>query len=137
MFDLKEQIGEHKWINNYEEMTAMFCYVMNQLTWDFDHDPSQVCDDGTHIHYSKVKECIKFLQEVFVREVTTAESLLLVDSNIDMVEVMTTLEIILGMGGSNAITEFIQYDKWELFLTGLLKQFKDNGQYLTVVNLQS
>jgi hypothetical protein len=35
MFDLKQKIEPEEWLNNYTEITSMYCYVFNAFTWDF------------------------------------------------------------------------------------------------------
>jgi len=29
LFDLKQQIGEEAWLESYDEMTSMYCYVIS------------------------------------------------------------------------------------------------------------
>ena len=35
MFDIKARMEPEKWLNNYTELTSMYCYVFNSFTWDF------------------------------------------------------------------------------------------------------
>ena len=46
MFDLQREIGEERWLESYSEMTGNYCYVFNQITWDFDYTCNQMSDDG-------------------------------------------------------------------------------------------
>jgi hypothetical protein len=70
MFDLKMQMGDTRWYDNYCELTGMFCYVFSQLTWEFDYAMSQIDETtGEHNYYRRLKPCLPFLQDVLLLEI--------------------------------------------------------------------
>lgn len=71
--------------------------------------------------YHKVKECIPFLMDVLYRGFTTYETMLVLEWSIDITEVLTALEIIIGMGSQQAVAFFLAHPRSDIVLQGLVK----------------
>lgn len=50
-----------------------------------------------------------------------------------MTEVLTTLDIIVGMGSQKGISDFMSFKQIDFLLKGLLKMMQDFGQAVTVI----
>jgi hypothetical protein len=71
MFEVKRMIGQETWNLNYDELTAMYVYVLNQVTWDYDFSNF---DGEEHTNYASLSEVIPFLQDVLLHEISTCNS---------------------------------------------------------------
>lgn len=106
MFDIKARMEPEKWLNNYTELTSMYCYVFNSFTWDF----NGMGMDKQDVYFEKLKPCIQFLIDaIYYEELCCENDEDFMDTKIDLLEVYTTLEILFCMGNDDAYNVFLSH----------------------------
>ena len=96
-------MGQEFWMEKYEDLTSIYCYVFNNLTWNYES-----CYTGdTMLTFEKLKPCVHFLLDACLHEFmsteTTVESV--ESSSLDLLEVITSLEMIITIGDQDGIDE--------------------------------